>query len=176
MRCHLHLYKAAPKHRADKRSSKAGRNHTAQQSYRLGSKEPWLLATNLPTEAFSSTQVVKLYARRMQIEETFRDLKSLQYGMGLRQSRSRCPRRYDVLLLIALLAEILLWCIGLAARHLGWQRRFQANTIRDRNVLSVLRLGKEVRRRPEYSIKESHFRWAWGEFLKLVNTSGRPEL
>ncbi|WP_335912385.1 MULTISPECIES: IS4 family transposase [Shewanella] len=176
MCCHLHLYKAAPKYRADKRSSKAGRNHTAQQSYRLGSKEPWLLATNLPTEAFSSTQVVKLYARRMQIEETFRDLKSPQYGMGLRQSRSRCPRRYDVLLLIALLAEILLWCIGLAARHLGWQRRFQANTIRDRNVLSVLRLGKEVRRRPEYSIKESHFRWAWGEFLKLVNTSGRPEL
>ena len=98
----------------------------------------------------------------MQIEKTFRDLKSSQYGMGLRQSRSRCPRRYDVLLLIALLAEILLCSIGLATQHLGWLRRFQANTICDRNVLSVLRLGKEVRRRPEYSIKESHFRWVWG--------------
>ncbi|EGM68734.1 transposase, IS4 family protein [Shewanella sp. HN-41] len=44
--------------------------------------------------------------------------------MGFRQSCSRCPKRYDVLLLIAMLAEIVLWCIGLAAQHLGWQRYF----------------------------------------------------
>jgi hypothetical protein len=66
--------------------------------------------------------------------------------MGLRQSRSRCPKRYDVLLLIAMLAEILLWCIGIAVRHLGWQKDFQANSIKHRAVLSVVRLGKEVRR------------------------------
>ncbi len=146
--CHLHLFEAKPKLRKDKSSSKAGRNHTAQKSYRLGSKEPWLLATNLPPEYFSSAKVVELYAKCMQIEETFRDLKSPQYGIGLRQSRSRCPKRYDVLLLIAMLAEILLWCIGIAARHLGWQKDFQANSIKHRAVLSVVRLGKEVRRRP----------------------------
>lgn len=112
----------------------------------------------------------------MQVEETFRDLKSPQYGMGLRQSRSRCPRRYDVLLLIAMLAEILQWYIGIIARRLGWQRQFQANTIRHRNVLSVVRLGKEVRRRQKYQLKESLIRLAWSEYLQLVNTAGRPEL
>lgn len=49
---------------------------------------------------------------------TLRDLKSPQYGMGLRQCRSRCPKRYDVLLLIAMLAEIVLWRLRLAAQHL----------------------------------------------------------
>ncbi len=34
--------------RKDNRSSKASRNQSAQQSYRAGNKEPWLLATNLP--------------------------------------------------------------------------------------------------------------------------------
>ncbi len=103
--------------------------------------------------------------------------------MGISKPSQGCAKHqkdlavlFSLFSLVFTLAEILLWCIDLAARHLGWQRRFQANTIRDRNVLSVLRLGKEVRRRPEYSIKESHFRWAWGEFLKQVNTSGRPEL
>ncbi|ABE54758.1 transposase, IS4 family [Shewanella denitrificans OS217] len=174
--CHLHLFKAKSKLRKDKRSSKTGRNHTAQKSYRLGSKEPWLLATNLPPEYFNPAKVVELYAKRMQIEETFRDLKSPQYGMGLRQSRSRCPKRYDVLLLIAMLAEILLWCIGIAARHLGWQKDFQANSIKYRAVLSVVRLGKEVRRRPKYTLKASIIYWALNEYIKLVHTAGRPKL
>lgn len=112
----------------------------------------------------------------MQIEETFRDLKSPQYGMELRQSRSRCPKRYDVLLLIAMQAEILLWCIGIAARHLGWQKDFQANSIKHRAVLSVVRLGKEVRRRPKYTLKASLIYWTLNEYIKLVHTAGRPKL
>ncbi|KAF7785767.1 hypothetical protein PRUB_a0146 [Pseudoalteromonas rubra] len=73
----------------------------------------------------------------MQIEESFRDLKSPQYGMGLRHSKSRCPNRLDILLLLSLLATIILWWIGLYAQHSSWQRKFQANTIRDRAVLSI---------------------------------------
>jgi hypothetical protein len=59
--------------------------------------------------------VVELYAKPMQIEKILRDLKSPQYGMGLMKICSRCLKRYDVLLLIAMLAEILLWCIGISA-------------------------------------------------------------
>ena len=40
LQCHLHLFKAKPKLRKDKRSSKAGRDHTAQKIYSIGSKEP----------------------------------------------------------------------------------------------------------------------------------------
>ncbi|WP_369293065.1 transposase, partial [Motilimonas sp. 1_MG-2023] len=36
---------------------------------------------------FTAKQVVKLYAKRMQIEESFRDLKSPAYGFGLRHCR-----------------------------------------------------------------------------------------
>ncbi len=157
LQCNLHLFKAKPKQRKDKRSSKAGRNHTAQKSYSLGSKEPWLLATNLPPDYFGPSKDVDLYAKRMQIEETFRDLKSPQYGMGIRQSRSRYPKRYDVLLLIAMLAEIVLWCIGLAAQHLGWQRYFKANTVRKHAVLSIVRLGKGSTQKRQISGKGDNF-------------------
>ncbi|BCV52506.1 hypothetical protein TUM17383_07530 [Shewanella algae] len=54
-------------------------------------------------EVFSSTQAVKLYARRMQGGEIFRDLKR----HGLRQNCNHCPNRYDVLLLIGF--DVSLW-------------------------------------------------------------------
>ncbi|MDF2180428.1 IS4 family transposase [Aliiglaciecola sp. CAU 1673] len=174
--CELHLYKAKSKGRTDRRSSKAGRSHTAQRSYQTGSKEPWLLATNLPPAYFSAKQVVNLYAKRMQIEESFRDLKSPQFGMGLRHCKSRCPKRLDILLLIALLATLVLWWIGLFALKVGWQRKFQANTVSNRPVLSVVRLGKEVRKRPNYLISEQRLLWALHEYSRLVHTLGRPEL
>ncbi|MBT1065492.1 IS4 family transposase [Bowmanella sp. Y26] len=174
--CELHLYKARPKGRKDRRSSKAGRSHTAQRSYQTGSKEPWLLATNLPPSYFNAKQVVNLYAKRMQIEESFRDLKSPQYGMGLRHSKSRCPKRLDILLLIALLATLVLWWIGLFALKVGWQRKFQANTVSHRLVLSVVRLGKEVRKRANYPIPEQRLHWALQEYSRLVHSLGRPEL
>ncbi|GDY28007.1 iso-IS10R ORF [Agarivorans sp. Toyoura001] len=176
MPCHLYVFKSNDKHRKDKRSRRSGNNHSAKKLYHRSAKEPWVLATNLPPELFTATQVVKMYAKRMQIEETFRDLNSPQYGFGLRHSRSRCPRRYDVLLLIAMLADIILWWLGLVAQQVGWQRHFQANTIRKRAVLSVVRLGKEVRRRPEYVITEQRIRWAINAFRWLAHSSGIKDL
>ena len=174
---HLHLFKARNTGRTDKRSSKAGRHHTAQQSYRDGSKEPWLLATNLPKGVMTPTQIVRLYAKRMQIEESFRDIKSPQYGFGLRHSNSRCPKRFDILLLIAMLAEWLLRLIGLIAQEKQWQRQFQANTIRHRPVLSLIRLGREVRkRRQHYRIKSADLYWAMQQFMQQIHQLGRPEL
>ena len=86
----------------------------------------------------------------MQIEETFRDLKSPAYGLGLRQSRTNSPERFDIILLIALMLQCLFWLAGLHAISKGWDRHFQANTVRSTNVLSTVRLGMEVLRRPDY--------------------------
>ncbi|HBA5410266.1 TPA: transposase [Escherichia coli] len=47
-------------------------------------------------------QLVNIYSKRMQIEETFRDLKSPAYGLGLRHSRTSSSERFDIMLLIAL--------------------------------------------------------------------------
>lgn len=174
---YLHLFKARSKGRKDQRSSKAGRHHNAQQNYRDGSKEPWLLATNLPAESMTSKQLVNLYAKRMQIEESFRDIKSPQYGLGLRHSNTRCTKRFDILLLIAMLAEWVLRLIGFIATKHNWARQFQANTIRNRPVLSLIRLGREVRKRSQhYQIKEDDILWAIRHYIERIHETGMPKL
>lgn len=57
-----------------------------------------------------------------------------------------------MLLLIAALATVCLWWVGLIAEQSNWHRQFQANTVRDRRVLSVAYLGREVVRRCDYFI------------------------
>ncbi len=91
LHAHLHLYKAKSKHRKDKRSSKAGQNHIAQQQH--------------------------------------------------------------------------------------WERAFQANTTRHRRVLSIIRLGRKVRKRAsDYKISEAQIRWAIGKYIGWVHKEGRPIL
>ena len=91
----------------------------------------------------------------MQIEETFRDLKSPAYGLGLRHSRTSSPERFDIMLLIALILQLTFWLAGVHARQQGWDKHFQANTVRKRNVLSIVRLGMEVLRHSNYEISRS---------------------
>ena len=85
-----------------------------------------------------------IYATRMQIEETFRDTKSIRFGWSFRHARTHSAQRYGVMLLLAALAGFVLTIIGVAAEsnqlHLG----FQANTIRHRRVLSLFQLGKLI--------------------------------
>ncbi len=112
--------------------------------YRRLHRAPWLLATSLPHDANSARMVTQLYAQRMQIEETFRDLKCHRWGFGLRYARSHNPRRLEILLLLAALASMVLWLLGLAGRALELHRRLQANTIRTRPVLSVFFIGRQL--------------------------------
>ena len=154
--CQIVLYKALPKGRKNQRSTRTNCHHPSPKVYADAAKEPWVLATNLPTAARTPKQLVRLYAKRMQIEETFRDLKSPVYGLGLRQSRTRCPKRFDIILLIALMLQLMFWLAGIHAQQQGWDRHFQANTVRNRNVLSTVRLGMEVLRRPDYEIITQH--------------------
>ena len=53
----------------------------------------------------------------MQIEETFRDLKSPAYGLGLRNSRTSNPERFDIMLLIALMLQLSFWLAGVHAQQ-----------------------------------------------------------
>ncbi|MCF9726416.1 IS4 family transposase, partial [Vibrio parahaemolyticus] len=49
-----------------------------------------------------------------------------------------------------LMLQLMFWLAGIHAQSQGWERHFQANTVRNRNVLSTIRLGMEVLRRPDY--------------------------
>jgi hypothetical protein len=120
-----------------------GRN-TADRQRSAAAREPLLLATSLTDRAAA---IVGIYATRMQIEESFRDLKSHRYGWSLEDVRCRTAARVDVLLLVAALAAVAMHTVGLAARRLGLDRNLQANTERNRPVFSTFFLAKLALRR-----------------------------
>ncbi|RKH49912.1 IS4 family transposase [Corallococcus sp. AB050B] len=97
---------------------------------RKGMKDSWCLATSL-TEA-TAQQVLDVYARRFIIEETFRDVKDLKFGMGLKQVRVKTPERRDRLLLISALAQVLLTLLGAAGEALGYDKHLRVNTVKRR--------------------------------------------
>lgn len=138
--CRLVLIKKAPKGRQGKTvfGKKSHSCHNKKQ--RAGQREPWLLAA-APCLALSAKAIVQMYGGRMQIEQTFRDLKSPQSGMGLSSSQTRQPKRLEALLLIAALLAYVLWLIGLVARRSGYRvcygSRKKAST-----TLSILSLAR----------------------------------
>ena len=73
--------------------------------------EPWFLLTSLPR--LQGIQLTKLYARRMSIEEYFRDTKSLRNGFALRLTLIENPKRLERLLLVLAIAYVLLVALGL---------------------------------------------------------------
>lgn len=64
----------------------------------------------------------------MQIEENFRDGKSLPFGMGAEIGRSRSAPRLQALLLIATLAAFVRWHRGQLAEAEGLHRRYKVTT------------------------------------------------
>ncbi len=95
-----------------------------------GMDEPWHLATS--REDKSGADIVKLYGRRFTIEETFRDLKNLRFGLGLSDTRISTPERRDRILLVGAIAAALLTLLGAAGEAVGEDRRMKANTSKER--------------------------------------------
>ena len=111
---------------------------------RQAALDPWLLATSLPDA--DAAAIVGIYARRMQIEETFRDTKNHRFGWSLGDVRLSTPQRTAVLLTLAALAFLVVTLIGMTAERRGDHRAYQANTEK-RRVLSFLVLAAAILRR-----------------------------
>lgn len=124
----------------------------ASGSYRAAAMEPWILATNLPAKEYRSTAVVKMYSKRMQIEESFRDVKSSQFGLSGRYIRTKCTYRWGVKMLLAAIVQITCWVIGVIAHSQGLQKIFQSNTITHRKVFSYFTLGQLILEHDKLSI------------------------
>lgn len=116
-----------------------GSTPKATREARQSAREPRLLVHSASLRHYRPEQIVAWYARRMQIEESFRDSKSAVYGMGQEIGRSRSPLRLQALLLIATLAAFLLGHIGQLAEAEGAHRRFKATT-RAARELSIITL------------------------------------
>jgi DDE family transposase len=146
--CQLILYKAKPKGRVhlNRLGQRVRSSHS--RKHEQAHREPWLLGTSLPEGFKLAEKVVKLYTCRMQIEEAFRDLKSTRFGLSLKLHRSYQLERLQVLLLIATLALLVAWLMGKATELTGQHRHYQANTVRDRVVLSTIFIGLKVKSPP----------------------------
>jgi hypothetical protein len=129
--------------RAGHRSSPKAR---AEASARA--REPWLLAHSAKLCSLRADEIVALFRHRMQIEENFRDTKSVSLGSGLEVSQSRSSSRLHALLLIGTLATFLLWNVGQLAEAEGLQRRFRATTRGPREV-SIITLAKLLWLQPQ---------------------------
>ena len=85
-------------------------------------KAPWLLVACIRLANLPARKLVRLCRQSMQIEESFRDLKSQHFGERLECSHSRWVGRFTVWVLIASLAAFVLWLLGTAAERCGCQR------------------------------------------------------
>jgi len=78
----------------------------------------------------------------MKIEHEFRDTKDERWGLGFRFSRTKNIDRLRILILLSVLA---IWVfIGMATEAKIFHRHFQANSIKNKRVLSLVFLGREV--------------------------------
>lgn len=121
-------------------SAEARRNARARRAAR-GNREACLLATSLSR---SAKDIAAIYKARMQIELTFRDLKSHRFGWGFEDAGCRSTKRVAVQLMLVAVASLVVMLVGIAAEAKGLQKQFQANTIRKRRVLSLVALGRAV--------------------------------
>lgn len=142
--CRCVLFKKPGKGRKHWNHRQPGKvsHHSESREAARREREPWLLLTS-PALKLDATRLVKLYARRMQIELSFRDLKSHRYGQGFEDSLTRTGKRIEVLLLINALAAFASWLAGLACEATG-VARWLVPIATSRKLYSTLRTGREA--------------------------------
>ena len=122
------------------KTGSASKNNVTKRASK-SAREPWLIATSLSVKSRKDAKrIIKLYEKRMQIEEEFRDTKSHRYGFGLRYSLSKIGKRLEVLLLIATLATFVCWLVSLSAYQKKRELDYQSNSIKTGGVLSIVYL------------------------------------
>ncbi len=120
------------------RRSRLSRKHAQQV------RDPWLLIAAASLADLTPRQIVRLYKTRMQIEENFRDTKSLAYGLGIARDRHTTLVRATNLLLIAALAIFVLWMIGCLAQARHWDQAVRVNSSSQHADYSALTLARLV--------------------------------
>ena len=123
------------------------RTDTASHDAARAARELWVLITSLATEVASAARVIRLYARRMTIEESFRDLKSGSLGAGLEHSLMHKRERLANLLVLFALVQFSAWLIGWCEEQGGRGNRLELRRKPRRRHYSTIRLGMEVLKR-----------------------------
>jgi hypothetical protein len=101
-------------------------------------KDAWLLVAS--DSDWSGAVIKRRYGKRFSCEETFRDLKDLRFGLGMKWRRVSKPERRDRLMLLSVLAMGLLTELGAAGEDAGLDRLLKTNTSKKR-TMSLFRQG-----------------------------------
>ncbi len=137
LKTHCYSYKQAVKGRKNYGRSK--HDNVAKKASR-GYREPWILVSSLDKQD-NPGRIIQIYKYRMTIEENFRDTKSPQFGLGLKENICLSPERLCVWLMLIALAIFIAFYIGYWIERLGLHRQFQANSYKHKRVLSFVFLG-----------------------------------
>jgi hypothetical protein len=106
--------------------------------WKRGEKEPWLLATNLPTQR----DALRVYRKRMWIEEMFGDFKG--HGFNLEDSHLRHFVRLSRLTLAVVLLYV--WLVAAGSRAIKNGQRSLVDRV-DRQDYSIFRIGYNMAER-----------------------------
>lgn len=104
-------------------------------------KDSWCLATNL--DAGNGVEIVRMYSRRFECEESFRDLKDWRFGLALKHTKIKNENRRERLLFAFALAAFLLTLVGIESERHNCDRLLRANTSAKRTH-SLFRQGREI--------------------------------
>lgn len=160
--CHAYLLKKKKQGRIKRNQfgERCASKHSEKNAHR--ERTPWLIVTSLTGGTKVTKQIFNIYKTRMQIEESFRDMKNPRWGFSLSEAKSTMTYRYENLMLIGTLATFALWLMGKVVELKQWQYRYQANTIKTRNILSTFFLGCQVfRKSPGLFHKYDYVKAIW---------------
>ena len=122
-------------------------------------KNGWVIFSSLNKPA---KLLIAYYKKRMQIEQNFKDIKNEQLGVGLKRHLSSGKTRTNMLFFIAVLLIIIAWWFGLMLETLNKHRAYQANTVKNKRVRSLVHLGRMAfRHEPELL--------DWNSFKKIMS-------
>lgn len=167
VRCCLMLHRRPAKDRHHKTKLGKPCRSAHSKKARAAQVEPWLLAVSPRLNSLSVKEVIRAYAGRMQIEQTFRDLKCPR-SFGLRTCQTRSASRIAMLLLIGALATYALWIIGLTMERDGAAIRY-GSTKKSETTLSIVGLAMFwLDHDPHLKISRSQLATSLGELRSLI--------
>jgi hypothetical protein len=146
-RCDLVLYRKPKQGRF--RLTRTGSRSASRRSCLAERRErdPWLLVASAGLSTVTASRIVALYGKRMQIEQSFRDLKCERMGCAFRYSLTRTINRLLILLLLQALATFVAYLTALTLKEKAATELGGIASKRERPHYSLLRLGWEALRR-----------------------------
>lgn len=150
------IYKGKPKGRKDINRYGEPRRSKKSRKHAKGAHDAWVISTSLTMKDNLGKKLVGLYKNRMQIEEGFRDMKCARTGQSMSLHGSYKTQRIANLVLLTTLANWVRYIAGTIALSLSIQKRYQANTVKNRTVLSVIFLGKRLLKDRNINITKRH--------------------